>query len=122
MDTRRSLRLSEIIREELSEIIGFEMSDPRLGPVAVTDVRVMPGTRHAQISVSLSGDDREQQDALKALDHARNYLRHELARRLNIRRIPELHFQAAPSLDTAGRIELLLDRAKKKRGSTENQP
>ncbi len=60
--------------------------------------------------------------SLQALDHARHYLRNELARRLNLRKIPELHFEPGPGADTIERVELLLKRAKKIRRSTENQP
>src|SRR5215475_2941389 len=120
MDEHRVGRVSEAVKEELSEIIGFEMSDPRLAAVDVTEVHVSPDSRHAHVTVELSGDEKEREDAMAALEHARHYLRNELARRLNLRRIPELHF-ASDRLSTAsGRVELLLKRAKKNRGPTEN--
>src|ERR1017187_4782856 len=77
MDEHRSRRVSVAVREELSEIIGFELSDPRLGSVDVTDVTVSPDSRHAMVKVNLSGGEQEQNQAMAALDHARNYLRHE---------------------------------------------
>ena len=122
MDEHRVHRVSEAVKEELAEIIGFEMEDPRLADVDVTDVMVTPDSKHASVKVGLKGGDREQQQALTALDHARNFLRHELARRLNLRRVPELHFAPDRWADAPDRVELLLKRAKKKRGSTENQP
>ena len=122
MDQHRAGRVSETIREELAEIIGFEMEDPRLAVVDITDVRVAPDLRHAHVRVGLSGDEREQRAALTALDHARNYLRHELARRLNLRKMPELHFMADPAPDATERVEILLKRAKKNRRPAENQP
>jgi len=51
MDERRTLRVSEAVREELSEIIGFETADPRLLAVEVTEVHVSPDGRHANIRV-----------------------------------------------------------------------
>lgn len=122
MDQRRALRVSETIREEISEIIGFEMEDPRLAGVNVTDVQVAPDLRHAQVRVSLSGSDPEQEIALRALDGARHYLRHELARRLNLRRMPELHFEKDLWQETVQRVDVLLRRAKKTRSKAENQP
>jgi len=122
MDEHRSQRVSEAVREEISEIIGFELSDPRLSAVDVTAVTVTPDSRHAVIKVSLSGGDQEQRQALAALDHARNYLRNELASRLNLRRIPELHFEADHWPDAESRVEILLKRAKKKRAPGENHP
>ncbi len=122
MDEHRSGRVSTAVKEELSEIIGFELSDPRLLSVDVTDVSVSPDSRHAMVKVALSGGDREQREAMAALEHARNYLRHELASRLSLRRVPELHFEPDHHPDAAARVEILLKRAKKKRASTENQP
>jgi ribosome-binding factor A len=122
MDDHRVERVSEAIREELYEIIAFEMEDPRLISVDVTEVHVSPDSRNATVKVVVSGDEHEQAQAMAALDHARHYLRHELARRLNLRRIPELHFTADHWALASDRVELLLKRAKKKRGSSENQP
>lgn len=122
MDQHRAERVSETVREELAEIIGFELSDPRLSVVDVNLVQVAPDLKHAHVVVALSGDEREQKAAMAALDHARHYLRHELARRLNLRKIPELHFEPGPGPAVAERVELLLKRAKKLRRPTENQP
>jgi ribosome-binding factor A len=74
------------------------------------------------VRVGLGGDEHEQNQAMAALEHARNYLRHELASRLSLRRIPELHFEPDYHPDAATRVEILLKRAKKKRAPTENQP
>ena len=120
MDEHRVERVSELLREELYEIVGFELDDPRLGGVSVTDVEVSSDSRHARVKVSLEGDEREQKRALAALDHARHYLRQELAHRLKLRKVPELHFDPDPWADAPARVELLLKRAKKKRGSAEN--
>jgi ribosome-binding factor A len=122
MDERRAERVGEIIREELMEMIGFEMADPRLAPVDVTAVLMSPDLRVARVLVALHGIESEQQDGLRALEGARQYLRHELARRLNLRKMPELHFEIDPWQETASRVEVLLRRAKKTRSKAENQP
>jgi ribosome-binding factor A len=122
MDERRSLRVSEAIREELAEIIGFETDDPRLLAVDVQAVHVSIDGRHATIRVGLRGSEREQRESLAALEHARGYLRHELALRLSLRHVPELHFGHDRNQDVESRIDFLLRRAKKSRGRTENKP
>lgn len=114
MDEHRSRRISEAVREELSELVGFEMSDPRLLAVNVTDVQVSPDLRHAQVKVAVSGGEPEQRQALAALDHARHYLRRQLAARMNLRRSPELHFTADLWAEADSRVEILLKRAKKR--------
>jgi ribosome-binding factor A len=122
MDERRTLRVSEAVREELSEIIGFELDDPRLAEVDVTDVHVSPDSRHATIKVALHGEDRQKNQALAALDHASGYLRRELASRLRLRHVPELHFEPDKNPDADSRIDFLLRRAKKSRSREEKQP
>src|SRR5579884_1862823 len=109
MDEHRARRVSEAVREELAEIIGFEMDDPRLADVSVTLAEVSPDMRHAHIKVAVeSGADKK---ALAALEHATNFLRHELAARLNLRRIPDLHFSVDSHPDADDRIDFLLRRA-----------
>jgi len=120
MDEHRTQRIAEAVKEELSEIISFETADPRLLPVEVTDVEVSPDGRHAHVKVSVEGGDREQSQSMAALDHAQGYLRHELATRLSLRRVPELHFERDKNPDADNRIDFLLKRAKKTRGKTEN--
>lgn len=122
MDERRTLRVSEAVREELSELVGFEMNDPRLAEVVVTEVHVSSDGRYANIRVGVGGEERQQRDALAALEHARHYLRHELATRLSLRHVPELHFEQDRNPDAEDRLEVLLQRAKKSRGRTEKQP
>jgi ribosome-binding factor A len=120
MDERRTLRVSEAVREELAEIIGFETADPRLLAIEVGDVHVSPDGRHANIRVTIRGTEREQKQSFAALEHARHYLRHELASRLSLRHVPELHFEQDHHPDVESRIDFLVKRAKKSRGRTEN--
>lgn len=110
----RTERISEALREELSELIGYEMSDPRVGSVVVTEVHISPDKRHAHVQIGVPGDS-SAKDALKALDGAKQFLRRELAKRLEVYRIPELHFQADLLAESSGRMEHLLKRMKKGR-------
>jgi len=113
MEDHRARRVSEAVKEELAEIIGFEMEDPRLESVSVTAADVSPDMRHAHVKVA--SDSGQEKKALAALEHAKNFLRHELAARLNLRRIPELHFTPDSHPDADSRIEFLLRRAKRNR-------
>ena len=79
MDPHRPLRVSEAIREELSEIIGYEMSDPRIAMVDVTEVLMSPDRRQARVRLHLGGDEKSRSESLLALEGARQFLRRELA-------------------------------------------
>jgi ribosome-binding factor A len=72
------------------------------------------------VRIAVRGDERQCREALAALDGARHYLRHELAVRLSLRHVPELHFDQDRNPDVESRIDFLVKRAKKSRGRTEN--
>jgi ribosome-binding factor A len=122
MDERRTLKVSEAVREELAELVGFESQDPRLLAVEVMEAHVSPDGRHATVRVVVRGTEREQKATMDALEHARHYFRHELAGRLSLRHVPELHFALEKNPDVESRIELLLKRTKKSRGRDEKSP
>ena len=100
MDELRTRRVSETMREELSELIRFETSDPRLTDVDVTEVIVASDLRRADVLVSLPGSEPARQAALEGLEHARGYLKRQLAQRIEVHRMPELRF--VPATETSG--------------------
>ncbi len=114
MEPHRAERISEALREELEELIGYELSDPRLAPVYVTEVRISPDLRNATIRVGIDGDAAVRHETLRVLAGARHYLRRQLIRRLRIYRVPELHFEPDAEVE-AGRVEQLLKRIRKGR-------
>mgnify|MGYP001092500320 CR=1 FL=1 len=120
MDARRAQRVSEALRDELAQIIQYEMSDPRLAAVTVTEVHLTPDLRAARVRVLCA--DSEAEAALRALERARHYVRRELAGRLRLWRIPELHFEADSSGGAEGRVEELLERLKKNRENSPKPP
>ena len=115
MDSHRSQRVSEALREELGELIAYELSDPRIGDAVVTEVLVSPDMRHAQVRLHLSQETQQQSDTIRALEGARHFLRHQLSERLTMFRIPELHFEADVSVSEKGRLEHLFKRIRRGR-------
>lgn len=114
MDPHRKERLAEALREELAELIAYEMSDPRVSDVTVSEVITSPDKKRAQVRVGLIGET-DPAGALEALENARGFLRRELSERLATFRIPELHFEADVSATIGSRMEHLLKRVKKGR-------
>jgi ribosome-binding factor A len=110
MDERRTIRVSETVREELTEIIGFETEDPRLLAIEVVEAHVSPDGRHATVRVACRGTEREEKESMAALDHARYYFRHELATRLDLRYVPEIRFIQDKNADVESPIDFLLKR------------
>lgn len=105
---RRPERLAEVLREEIMEIVGYELDDPRLIGVTVTDVIVSANLRDAKVFVLIEGDEREIKEALKALQHAAPFVKQQVALNLNVRYAPHLHFVRDTVEEKANRIEELL--------------
>jgi ribosome-binding factor A len=115
----RHERVGEEIAHEINAMLAGELKDPRLeGYIVASEVRVQPDMKHARVYISVQGSDKEQSDAIKALEHASGYIRRELVERLQLRRLPELHFALDLSQEHVERIEQLLKEMKKDKTST----
>ena len=105
---RRPEQLAELIRGEVSQIVGYELDDPRVETVTVTDVRVSDNLRDASVYVTAVGTEAEKVAALKALHKAAPYVRRQLSILLNLRYTPELHFVRDTVEEAATRVDELL--------------
>ena len=105
----RNERIADTLREEIAQIVGYELEDPRLTMVTVTDVRVADDLRDASVYVTVQGDEREHQQALRALEHAAPYVRRQLGFLLNLRHSPVLHFVRDTVEEKAERVDTLLE-------------
>lgn len=108
VSNNRLTRISERIREELSEILLMESSDPRLKGVTITDVSVDRELAFAEIYVCTIEGSQRSREVLNALDHAHGFLRNELAQRMDLRIFPRLRFHWDPTLENADKIERLI--------------
>ncbi|HUC54192.1 MAG TPA: 30S ribosome-binding factor RbfA [Candidatus Cybelea sp.] len=118
----RHERVGEEIAHEINAMLAGELKDPRLEvSVVASEVRVQPDMKHARVFISVKGTNQEQSDAIKALDHAAGYIRRELVERLQLRRVPELHFTLDLSQEHVERIERLLKEMKKDNPPTPQQ-
>lgn len=111
---RRPERMAESLREEISEVVGFELDDPRVGAVTVTEVKVSPDLRDAKVYVLVDGNEAEINAALKALQNAAVFVRQQVAMNLSLRFAPHLHFVRDSAEENASRVsEILQDLANK---------
>ncbi|OGO11503.1 MAG: ribosome-binding factor A [Chloroflexi bacterium RBG_16_47_49] len=104
----RITRISERIRQELSEILLMESSDPRLKGVMITDVVVDRELAFAEIYVCTIEGLPRSQEVVNSLDHAHGFLRSELAHRMQLRVFPRLRFHWDPTLEHSDKIEQLI--------------
>ena len=112
---RRPEQLAEVIREEVSQIVGYELEDPRVAGVTVTDVRVSENLRDASVYVTAEGSEAERAEAMKALQHAAPYVRRQLSILLNLKYTPELHFVRDTVEESAARVDELLSEIERER-------
>jgi ribosome-binding factor A len=107
--SRRTDRISDLIRAELADIIRRDLSDPRLKLVTVSSVNVSPDLGHARILISSLGNEPERQAAVTALQHASAFVRRQLGRRLKLRATPELVFTLDHGAEYSQQISDLLE-------------
>ena len=103
---RKQLKLASTIRRELDDIVRKDISDPRIGFITFTSVKVTGDLGKVIVHVSPLGDKKQQEESLNGLKSAAGYIRRVLAGRLRVRRTPELEFVRDDS--QADRVEKLL--------------
>ncbi len=108
MASHKIERINEQLKRELSEILHGEVKDPRIGAVTVTRVVTAPDLTLARAFVQLLGDEEDREESMEGLQAATPFIRGALARRIELRRVPELRFERDRSLEHALRIEALL--------------
>lgn len=107
--SKRTQQVSEEILRILSEVIQYGLKDPRVGFASVTNVEVSADLQHAKVWISVLGDEAQQKDTMAAIEHARGYLRRQVAQELrHLRSVPDLHFKLDTSAAYSARIDEVL--------------
>jgi ribosome-binding factor A len=108
LQSRRLSRLDSQIQEEISDILLRKVKDPGMGFVSITRTRVSPDLSHAKVYFNVIGSEADAEKSLAGLTRAASFIRSELARRLRVRRIPELRFFYDDSAVRGARIDKIL--------------
>ncbi len=106
---RRPERLGEALKIEIAEVVGFELTDPRIEMVTVTDVELSADLRDAKVYVLIRGDEAEMDQALRSLRNASTFIRQQVAMNLDLRHAPHVHFVRDTAEENAGRVSEILD-------------
>ncbi|MFQ5401001.1 MAG: 30S ribosome-binding factor RbfA [Anaerolineae bacterium] len=109
MSKIRQQRTAEQIRLILSELCLRHVRDPRLQDLTITDVVVDRELQYADVYLIALGDESRQNEVMAALAKASGFLRRELAGRIRLRTVPQLHFHWDPTLAQAEQINQILD-------------
>lgn len=106
----KNIRINSEVHKELSQIISYEVKDPRINPfTSVTDVYVAPDLKTCKVYVSVMGEQEEKEKTMEGLNNAKGMIRTLLAKRLNMRNTPELTFILDESLDYGLKMSKLID-------------
>lgn len=121
----RTDRLSGLMLRELATLIQQEVKDPRLGLVTISSIQITRDLAYAKVYVTIYCDKKDIKQNLKTLNHAAGFLRSQLAKKIDIRKMPELIFVYDDSVAEGNRIESLIKNAiaedEKKFGNTSEE-
>ena len=109
----RTERVADYLRRELASLIQFEMRDPRVAMVSITDVEVSKDLGHARVFYTVMGKDtaEEAEPVTEALNRAAGFLRSQLSRDSTMRTVPALRFEFDASVGRGRYLEDLIERA-----------
>ncbi len=105
----RTDRVAQQIQRELAELVRLEINDPRVRLVTITGVEVASDYSHAKIFFTRL--DGKHDEAQQGLERAGGFLRSQLAHRLKLRVMPQLHFVYDASVERGSRLSQLIDEA-----------
>ncbi|MDK1021886.1 MAG: 30S ribosome-binding factor RbfA [Candidatus Hydrogenedentes bacterium] len=104
----RALRVAEVVRAEIAQLLSKGLKDPRVGFVSIMAVKMSPDLRYANVYVSLYGSEKETKASLIGLRNSAGWIRRELGRRLKLRLTPEVRFFEDMTLDKVFHLEEVL--------------
>ncbi|MFP4197968.1 MAG: 30S ribosome-binding factor RbfA [Halanaerobium sp.] len=108
MTNKRAVRVGELLKEEISQIVLREMKDPRIGFVSVTDVEVSGDLRHAKVFISVYGSEKEKEETLEGLQQAQGFVRKLVGERVKIHHTPEIIFRYDDSIENGVHISEII--------------
>ncbi len=115
-DYSRTRRVGEQVQREMAQLVQQEIKDPRLGLVTISAVKLSKDMSHANIFFTVldsdeSGENTSIEETLKILDGAAGFLRHELAKRMQLRIVPQIHFKYDESISYGNDLSALINKA-----------
>lgn len=106
----KNVRVNGEVHRVLAEIIRAGIKDPRINPMtSVVDVEVSPDLKICKAWISVLGDEESQKETLEGLKSAEGYIRNQLARKINLRNTPEIHFVMDQSIAYGVNMSKLID-------------
>jgi len=106
--SKRIQQVGDEIQRIVSEVVQYELKDPRVGFATVVGVDVSADLQHAKVRISVL-DEAQRADTMEGLERAKGFIRRRVAQELrHLRAVPELHLELDTSLDYSMRIDEVL--------------
>ncbi|MFH2124368.1 MAG: 30S ribosome-binding factor RbfA [Pseudomonadota bacterium] len=115
-EQKRSVRVAEVIRNELSMLLVTKVCDPKLAEVGISRVDLADDLKYARIFFTVPGDKKQQVSAQEGLQRAKGFMRSHLAKVINMRYTPELQFVYDQQIEKVVAMEKLLQEIANERG------
>lgn len=113
--TTRTERMGKLVKEEVSEILHKDVSDPRIGFVSITDVDFTEDLQLTKIYVSIFGDEKTKKETMEGLKSATGFIRGELAPRLDLKVMPKIVFIRDDSIERGSKLIALMDKLEREK-------
>lgn len=110
-DYSRTRRVGEQVQREMAQLVQQEIKDPRLGLVTISAVKLSKDMSHANIFFTVLDEEHPIEETLKILEGAAGFLRHELAKRMQLRIVPHIHFKYDDSISYGNDLSALINKA-----------
>ncbi|MEE9504279.1 MAG: 30S ribosome-binding factor RbfA [Thermodesulfobacteriota bacterium] len=105
---KRADRVSDLLKEEISQLLLREVKDPHIGFITITDVEVSKDLQVAKVYYTILGDEKQLRESAQALNRASHFIKRQLGKRLRMRYIPDIIFKYDHSLEYGNRIDDIL--------------
>ncbi len=111
MDLKRTRRIAQELKKEISSIISIDLKDPRVSSLAsLNDVELTNDLSQAKVFVSIIGSDQEKEETIEGLNSSKGFIKKELGQRLRLRHIPELIFVLDETIERGIYMDNLIDK------------
>ena len=109
-NSMKNTRINGEVQRVLAEVIRGEIKDPRISPLtSVIAVEVAPDLKTCKAWISVYGDEQAKKDTLAGLKSAEGYIKNQLAKQINLRNTPEIHFIVDEAIAYGVRMSKLID-------------
>ena len=112
MQCKRSIRVGDQIKKEVSNIILFDLKDPEVGFVTITYVKLTDDLKQARIFFTVLGDQNNIEKTCQALKRAKPFIQQRIGKRVRLKYTPQISFEYDSSVEYGSRIEQLIEMIK----------